>query len=312
MTEETPRVVKDMWDAILNDSWMNIVIWGKPRTGKTTVQMQLAYAVYKDWDQVLQSFVYNLSGLLYHMKHGIPCRIMTRNKLHDRVPVIMPDDFGAHSNKAKTQHEPAMDIFKGAIDTYGTKIAVIISSMGQPNSLTQQLQEKYTHEIYVPFKGEAKYDVIDWEQNYKGFQPRQRKEWQDNFTFYEVPLDVYKQYDEHRLSLVDELNQLIEDRMVESEAARIIARMEDADKDLLSLIQSKGTLHKCYFDNEENGKLREVLKRCKARSLVIPFRRGTQYVYDLTDFGFEVLQTIQKMNGQNDALKSEQMPPPSK
>jgi site-specific DNA-adenine methylase len=303
MTEENPIVVRDIWDAILNDSWMNIVIWGKPRTGKTTVQMQLAYAVYKDWDQVLQSFVYNLSGILYNMEHGIPCRIMTRNKLHDRVPVLMPDDFGAHSNKAKTQHEPAMDIFKGAIDTYATKIAVLISSMGQPNSLTQQLTEKYTHEIYVACKGEAKYDTIDWEQNFRGFQPRQKKKWLQSFAFYEVPLDVYKQYDEQRLNLVDELNQLIKDCMVENEAARVIARMEDADKDLLSLIQSKGTLHKCYFEVEEHAKLREVLKRCKARSLVIPVKRGTQYVYDLTDFGFEVLQTIQKMGNEGEQAK---------
>ena len=62
---------------------------GQPSTGKTTVQMKIAYAVYKDWDQVLAAFVYDPSGLLYKMKHGIPCRIMTRNKLHDRVPLLM-------------------------------------------------------------------------------------------------------------------------------------------------------------------------------------------------------------------------------
>ena len=303
---ETPQVVKDVWNAILEDVWMNIVVWGQPRLGKTTIQMKVAYEVYKDWDQVLESFIYDLSGLLYKMKKGIPCRIMTRNKLHDRVPLLMPDDFGAGGNKAKTQHEPAWDIFKGAIDTYGTKIAVIISSMGLPDSLTQQLQGKYTHEIFVDRRGHAKYDRVSWEQNYRGWQPRNKKRWRDEFSFSKIPMDVYKQYDEQRMELVDLLNQLIEDKMVENEAARVINRMEDADKDLLSLIQSKGTLHKCYFDNEENAKLREVLKRCKARSLVIPIRRGTQYVYDLTDFGFEVLQTIQKMNGENDTLKSEQ------
>lgn len=64
--------------------------------------MDLAFNVYKDWDQVLAAFVYNLMGLLYKMEHGIPCRIVTRNGLHDRVPILMPDDLGAHGNKAKT------------------------------------------------------------------------------------------------------------------------------------------------------------------------------------------------------------------
>ena len=113
--KDAPRVVHDIWEAILDDSWMNIVIWGQPRTGKTTVQMQLAYAVYHDWDMVLQAFVYNLAGILYNIDHGIPTKIRTKNLLHNRVPVVMPDDWGAHGNKAKTQHEPAMDIFKGAI-----------------------------------------------------------------------------------------------------------------------------------------------------------------------------------------------------
>ena len=73
-------------------------------------------------------------------------------------------------------------------------------------------------------------------------------------------MEVYKQYDEQRMELVDLLNQHIEDKMVENEAVRVINRMEDSDKDLSCLIQSKGTLHKCWFNNEENGKYREVLK----------------------------------------------------
>jgi hypothetical protein len=65
---------------------------------------------------------------------------MTRNKLHNRVPIVMPDDLGGHSNKAKTQHERAYDIFKGAIDTYDTKVAVFLSSMGLSNEITGKLQ----------------------------------------------------------------------------------------------------------------------------------------------------------------------------
>jgi hypothetical protein len=72
---------------------------GKATHRQNAVQMQIAYAVYKDWDQVLENFTYNLAGILYHLDHGIPCRIMTRNKLHNRVPVMMLNDLRAHSNK---------------------------------------------------------------------------------------------------------------------------------------------------------------------------------------------------------------------
>lgn len=289
---DAPHVVHDMWEAILGDSWMNIVIWGQPRTGKTTLQMLLAYWIYKDWDAVLRSFVYNLSGILYNMEHGIPTRILTKNGLHRRVPVIMPDDWGAHGNKAKTQHEPAMDIFKGAIDTYGTQIAVFLSSMGNPNSLTQQLQEKYTHEIYVHSKGEAKYDVIDWQQNFGGWQPRRKKVWHDSFDFGLVPMDVYKEYDENRLRLVQQLNQLIKDAMVDGESYRLLRRLDNEDIEFLFDLRSKGKITWDYVASTDST---EIAKRCTARSLIVPVKKpnvSTRY-YDLTDYGFEILKLIE-------------------
>jgi hypothetical protein len=292
--DETPQVVEDVWNAILNDDWMNIVIWGPPRKGKTTIQLKIAFAVYKDWDQVLEAFVYDLSGLMYKMKRGIPCRIMTRNKLHNRVPLLMPDDFGAHGNKAKTQHEPAWDILKGAIDAYGTIFSVLLSSMGTPDSLTQQLQGKYTHEIFVPRRGYAKYDVVDWRQNYKGWQPNRKKTWRDEFKFGNIPMDIYKQYDEQRMELVELLNQQIEDAMIDNETGRILNRMEPIDKELVKLIAEQGVLTRGFFNDPANRKYREPLKKAKARSLVINVRKG----WDLTEFGDGVLKTLRKMEAE--------------
>jgi len=301
---DNPRVVKDMWAAILEDSWMWMVVWGKPRCGKSTVQMQLAYEVYKDWDHVLQSFVYNLAGILYRLDNGIPCRIMTRNQFHNRVPVILADDFGAQANKAKTQHEPAWDIFKGAFDTLATQVAIIIASMGTPTALTQQIQEKYTHEIFVRDKGIAKYDVVDWQQNYRGWQPRQDKDWIETFDFYQVPTSVYKEYDEMRISLVDELKQLIKDKMAETEVLSTMRRMQDIDFEFLQKLYNTGGVSKDWMNKEENKDYKIALTRCKARSLAIPLRKGTAYWYDITDLGLEVLNAKTSLTKEEKIVES--------
>lgn len=291
-----PRVVIDVWKAILEDSWENIVIHGKPRTGKTTCQMDIAYAVYNDWDYVLQSFVYNLSGIIYHMDHGVPCRIWTRNLLHNRVPLIMPDDAGANFNKAITQHTVAMDIFKGMMDTLATSFGIFLSSMGTANSLTQQLTDKYTAEVFVATKGKAKYDKCDWEQSFRSWSPRTKKKWQDSFTFDLVPMDVYREYDENRLALVEELKQIMKDAMVDNDSTRIIKRLDHVDIEFLDLITLKGTLDKNWL-HLKHPELLEVLKKAKARSLTIPtkkFGRSSAYCYDLTDLGFETLKIIRQ------------------
>lgn len=289
-----------MWNAILTDSWMWIVVWGKPRTGKTTVQLKCAFDIYQDWDLVIQSCVFNLNNLLYKMKKGEPCRIPTLNRLHMRIPIILADDFGAQCNKAKTQHEQAWDIVKGAWDTFGTKVAIVMASMGNPSGLTQQLQDKYTHEVYVEKKGIAKYDTVQWYQNFGGWQAKQNKTWIHSFEFEPVPTEVYKQYDEMRLALVDELIQQIDDAQIENEGAKVFRRLTDKDVEFIELMFAKGQIQHEWFRKPENDKWLEVLKRCKARGIIVPVRKETSYWYDLTDFGFNLLTMIQakKKEGQ--------------
>jgi hypothetical protein len=102
----------------------------------------------------------------------------------------------------------------------------------------------------VPTKGEGKYDQVDRMQNFRGWIPMQKKEWQDAFTFDPASSDVYKQYDEQRLVLIDELNQLIRDALVDSEAVKLIRRLEPIDIEFLELIQVKGMIHSSWFTGE--------------------------------------------------------------
>ncbi len=293
MTDKSP-LRRDIWNAILNDSWMWIVVWGKPRTGKTTILLKCAFDVYQDWDMVLQSCFFNLNGFLYKMKHGQPCRVLTLNKLHWRVPILLPDDFGAQCNKAKIQHEPAWDIVKGAWDTLATKVGVLMGSMGQPSGSTQQLQEKYTHEIFVDKRGHGKYDEVEWRPDFHGWRSNQRKDYHYEFDFdFDVPFDVYKEYDEMRMGLVDDLIQQIEDSQIENEGTRIFQLLNDKDKALIEMFYTRGQIQGNWFRSPENEQWNEVLKKCKARGIVVPIRKSTSYWYDLTDFGINILNLIQ-------------------
>jgi ATPase subunit of ABC transporter with duplicated ATPase domains len=275
------------------------VVWGEQRTGKTSLKMQIAYAIYHDWDKVLQSFVFNLGGLLYKINKGEPERIPTANKLHMRVPIILYDDFGGQSNKAETQHDPSWDIFKGGFDVLGTQVAVIMASMVDPAEPTFQLIQKYTHELFLPQRGVYKYDRVIWSQDFKGWRPRRSKDWIETNNFKPIPEDVYKQYDEMRLTLVDEMHQRIQDAIVESRTDQILKRLLDADVKLLETIQVRGPTYYEKLCEEVGPDTKDALVRCKARSLIVPIRKETGYYkYDLTDLGYEILDAVKKSKTQ--------------
>lgn len=293
--DQKPQVIKDIHYAIDEDEWMFGVIWGKPRTGKSNLSLKLGYEVYQEWDKVLGCVVFNLAGLLHNMHEGLPQRILTKNGKHNRVPYMIGDDWGANFNKARTQHEQAYDLLKGAWDTYGTKLAVIMVNMNRPDELTRQLTEKYTHEIYVPIRGVAKYDQIHWQPNYYGWDTRQSKTWIEEFKFGKVPEDIYREYDESRMALCDETYQLIQDAIANTETEKVIKRSDETDIELLETISLRGTVERSWFFKPENERIHERINRNKARGLIVSIRKsGTKssYYYELTELGRTVLETI--------------------
>lgn len=265
--------------------------------------MGLAYTVYKDWDDVLNCFVFQLAGLLHKMDTGKPIRIWDIKQMHHRVPFLIGDDWGANGNKAKTQHEKAWDLVKGAWDTYGTKLACFFANMNLPDEITLQLCNKYTDEIYVESRGVAKYDHIEWQQNYSGWAPMHNKNWQQTFYFPEIPNDVYRQYDEMRMALVDELNVLVHDAIAETEIEKLLKRIMPQDIELLEILKLKGSVPRDFLDKPDNAELKEAAKRGKARGLVLSERKGSNYWFDLTDLGLDLLDAVSKLNADPNDLK---------
>lgn len=297
MSKQFPNVlVRDIFDMIDNDKYAWMVCWGPPRLGKSTLCLLVAYWVYKDWDKVLESIVFSLNELLYKIEHGIPERWPTRNLLHMRIPLLIWDDFACHAGKAKTQHERSWDIFKGAFDSLGTKLGVLIANMVTPSSPTQQLTEKYSHELFVYTRGRCKYDKVKHQQDFYNFRTRQNKEWLCEFEFGQIPKDVFKQYDEKRCSLADEVLVSIKDVMATTEVEAILKRMKPIDVSLLTFLEQKGPSYNDAIYDMLGDEAREAVIRLKARGLIVPrmLKTSRRYRYHITDLGSSVLVEAKK------------------
>jgi len=293
--ENYPTVVKDMLSAIHDDRYMWVVIWGEARTGKSDLGLLILYYIYKDWKKVLNAITFNLSQTVYKIKHNLPELWPTKNQLHMRIPSLLWDDFGAHSNKAKTQHDRAWDTFKGGFDVLGTRIGVLMATMIEPSEPTQQLQNKFTHELWVFKRGRAKYDRYHAQQDYKTFRARGRKTWIDTFDFDLIPDEVFKEYDQMRQALADEVLVAIEDTMVETHLGYLMKRLDPLDYQLMKRIRDSGPVyHKQVYEDFGRELGKKVLTRLKSRGVISPVRDlQTGYgKYDMNDIGFEILKVL--------------------
>lgn len=296
LTKE-PKLIQDLWTIINNDSWAWMPFWGPARCGKTTLAMLTMYKIYKNWDDVLSAIVFNLNGFIYKLQKGEPRLFPTTTKpCHMRVPILLIDDFASGCGKAKTQHEKSWDIVKGSWDVLGTRVGVILATMVEPTSPTSQLLLKYTHEVMVTRINDKKriykYDSCRREQDYAGWRARQKKDWIEEQEFGVVPLKVYKEYDQMRMSLVDQVFVSITDTMVDDTLDTTLKRMSPMDHKLLRAIVENGPLSGHMLKKLLGTQGQQASIRCKARGLVLSRRaRGkAYYVHDITDFGLEVLK----------------------
>jgi len=297
MNEKETQLIKDLHNIINNDLYAWFCVWGPPRTGKSNLCLLMGYWIYKDWDLVLNSIVFNLNGLLYKLQKGEPAKFPTYNKLHNRVPLLIMDDYGAHCNKAKTQHERGWDIFKGGFDTLGTMLGVLIANMVSPNEATQQLSEKYTHEIFVHSRGAAKYDEVNQQQDFRSWRSRQKKEWLEEFKFEQVPNDVFLQYDEMRCQLAEEVLFSINETMAVEQVEQILKRIQPLDINLLNILLQKGPSTFEVLKDEMGPEYRNTVVRMKARGIIVPQKVGNNYYkYDITELGMSIVKALQEEN----------------
>jgi hypothetical protein len=298
-------LMKDCIDAVYKDRYMWACIWSQPRKGKTTLAGIVLHKIYtevihdseKAWNHVLQATVFNLEQAIHRLKYGVPCREYTCNGLHNRVPALNWDDFGAYSNKATTQHNEAWDDFKGGFDVLGTKVAVLLSTMVDPSEPTFQLNNKFTHEIQITSLGHYKYDQINWQQDFRSNRIRLKKTCIETGTFDVWPDWVYKEYDKERCSLADEVFQRIEDKLSNGAVAYTLKLLKPQDEALLRVLDSIGLASKEVLATELTQRQQEynqeIMMRLKSRNLIISTRMPSgRYKYDLTQLGRDILTTL--------------------
>jgi len=80
-------------------------------------------------------------------------------------------------------------------------------------------------------RGTYKYDRWRQLQDFRGFRSKGSKVWLDIQDFAEIPMSVFKQYDELRQSLADEIMVAIEDTMAETEIGSVKKRLQPEDLD---------------------------------------------------------------------------------
>lgn len=293
------KLFRDLRSAVLDDLWMFTVLWGEQRTGKSTLALWCVYFLWRMlkpeltedelWQRVYNSCVFNLSQVIYKMRSPTSPRVWDMKHLHNRVPVLLWDDFGAHSNKAVTQHELAWDYFKGGFDVLGTKVAIIIVTMTTPEQPTSQIEHKYTHEIKIMERGVYKYDKVVWQQDFRGWNAKHSKFWQQTQRFSVVPMTRFLEYDGMRQTLADEVLVKIQDAMSQK-IPWILKRTHDCDLRLLERILNHGPIGTQVIYRNDDGEAKEMVTRLKAHQLVISnIRKGHPYL-DITDLGLDVLK----------------------
>ena len=81
---------------------------------------------------------------------------------------------------------------------------------------------------------------VQQQQDFGSWRARQKKEWLLEFTFQQIPEDVFKQYDEMRCQLAREALFNINETIDINEIETIIKRLQKPDIKLLNLLKDRG------------------------------------------------------------------------
>lgn len=175
------------------------LIWAVQSSGKSDKMLYDLFLIYRDWDVVLQNIVYSPNQLLDRFK---------KTPKGTRMPATGYDDITVHypSGKFKTDPElyEAVDSMWAAIRT---KASVVIGTAPVVSRVPKNIKDNVTIEVKMGRNGNMRYNRI-FKMPGKGTIDENMFKVQIEqpyiFDLYQVPLKVYRAYEEERLELAEQ------------------------------------------------------------------------------------------------------------
>lgn len=192
-------------EAAEEGKYVTCAIWGEQSAGKSNRLLQQGFWVYRDWDTVLENLVFKPLELKAKLK-SIP--------KGRRFPWIGWDDVGVHytANRFRTD----IDEYE-AIDSVWTclrvKCSVVSLTIPNINRLARNLKDNVSHEVYLGKNQMEQVQRIVRLQSFSKLECEIFKvliEGPRPFTLYDVPLDVFNEYNERRLDLTEQALDLMD------------------------------------------------------------------------------------------------------
>ncbi len=213
-------------DAAKEGKYATISVWGEQGAGKSNRLLQHGYWVYQDWDKVLGNLVFKPLELKAKLK-SIP--------MGTRFPWIGWDDVGVHytnmSFKTKIDEYEAIDAVWTSLRV---KCSVVTLTIPNITRLAKNLKDNVSHEVFLGRNQMEQVQRIVRLQSFNRMEAEVFKvliEGPRPFTLYDVPLDVFNEYNERRLELTEEALDLMDDA-TGPESTEGYVRIWDVAKDL--------------------------------------------------------------------------------
>ena len=195
-------IIDYLHDAIENNGYELVLIWGKQGSGKSSFMLYLAYQLLGDWNKVLDALCFKPTEIIDKYDR------LPENKRYD---VLLWDDVGVHF--PSTMYRTNVDIYEAVgrmLDVNRTKASVIICTAPNLERYPKVMIDNWTMQIYMKtfrlkkmwayYKAIYKIEDIDFSDERRPFKKYPLIE-HGFYHFLKVPNDVWSEYWRRRLSL---------------------------------------------------------------------------------------------------------------
>lgn len=211
-------------DAAKEGKYVTTAVWGEQGAGKSNRLLQHGFWVYQDWDKVLKNLVFK------PMELKTKLRSIPKGR---RFPWIGWDDVGVHytnmSFRTKIDEYVAIDAVWTSLRV---KCSVVTLTIPNITRLAKNLKDNVSHEVFLGPNQMEQVQRIVRLQNFNKLEAECFKvliEGPYKFKLFDVPLDVFNEYNERRLELTEEALDLMDDAVGPEDTEGYIAVLDAAE-----------------------------------------------------------------------------------